>query len=36
MGAYGAGCNAILDRQKPALKKVQELIMRIKKEYHLQ
>src|SRR5215469_13528683 len=28
MGAYGAGCNAILDRQKPALKKVQELIMR--------
>jgi hypothetical protein len=36
MGIYDAACNAMLDKQKPAMKKAFELIDLIKKEYHLQ
>jgi len=35
MGIYDAACNAMLDKQTPAMKKAVELIDLIKKEYHL-
>jgi hypothetical protein len=35
MGIYDAACNAMLEKQTPALKKAVELIDLIKKEYHL-
>ena len=36
MGIYAAGCDDQLDLQKPARKKILELIKLIKKEYHLE